>query len=336
MPFFPLSRTLSFAWPSPYNRIAALAVADTRRAPHVHARIDLLDRHPCGRAGLMELARFATHQKRLFAVMAGIFKDAFQAHPDWAEASFPLDPNGVKCTNRFYAARTAAMVAGGKGHATKVNDVERAAWRRQARDWMAAELAGWKTRLDARTPEAAAEIARLLTYAQADGWLAALREAASTNGQPASERTGFQRLYAASARLYADAFAIEIKLANDSPPSHRYNAACAAALAGSDRGSGADQPDDKERAKLRAQALDWLHADLAYWTNQAKSGKPSDRAQVQQTMKHWQTDTDLAGIRDRPALALLPPEEREAFNRVWADVAALLKQTQPNTKAPPR
>ena len=38
-------------------------------------------------------------------------------------------------------------------------------------------------------------------------------------------------------------------------------------------------------------------------------------------MNHWQQDTDLAGIRDKAALAKLPAEEQKAFTQLWADVA---------------
>ena len=37
---------------------------------------------------------------------------------------------------------------------------------------------------------------------------------------------------------------------------------------------------------------------------------------------------DLAGIRDKAALAKLPAEEQKAFTRLWSDVAALLKQAE--------
>ena len=42
----------------------------------------------------------------------------------------------------------------------------------------------------------------------------------------------------------------------------RYNAACAAALAGSGRGHDTGKLKDDELARLRKQALDWLRADL--------------------------------------------------------------------------
>jgi tetratricopeptide (TPR) repeat protein len=66
----------------------------------------------------------------------------------------------------------------------------------------------------------------------------------------------YKRRYAASARLYADAFSAQPRLA-EGVPFARYNAACAAALAGC--GKGADAPDaEAERARLRDQALKWL------------------------------------------------------------------------------
>ena len=43
-------------------------------------------------------------------------------------------------------------------------------------------------------------------------------------------------------------------------------------------------------------------------------------------------DKDLAAIRDAAALAELPPEERAAYERLWADVAELLKSAKSNNK----
>lgn len=45
-------------------------------------------------------------------------------------------------------------------------------------------------------------------------------------------------------------------------------------------------------------------------------------------MLRWQQDTDLAGLRDAEAQAKLPAEEQKAVNRLWADVAALLKKAE--------
>jgi hypothetical protein len=45
-------------------------------------------------------------------------------------------------------------------------------------------------------------------------------------------------------------------------------------------------------------------------------------------MKHWQRDPELAGIRDEKALAALPPDERDACRKLWAEVAAMVRRTQ--------
>jgi serine/threonine-protein kinase len=151
---------------------------------------------------------------------------------------------------------------------------------------------------------------------------------------PASALEGFnyallcmyQRHYRVAARLWAEAFAAEPLRAADPARSYRYNAACSAALAGSGQGTDSDQLGDKERADLRKQALDWLRADLAQRTKQADSNKPQERKSLQQRMKHWQTDADLAGVRDKEALARLPAEEQEAWRKLWDDVSAVLKR----------
>jgi tetratricopeptide (TPR) repeat protein len=142
-----------------------------------------------------------------------------------------------------------------------------------------------------------------------------------------------KKLNRAAAGLYAAAFAADPKLADDLKDGHRYQGACHAALAAAGQGDpGAPgKLDDKERTRLRKQALDWLRADLALRAQQLNTGKPADRAEVQQTMRHWQQDIDVAGIRDAAALAKLPADERNACTQLWTDVAQLLK----NANAPP-
>jgi tetratricopeptide (TPR) repeat protein len=168
------------------------------------------------------------------------------------------------------------------------------------------------------------------------------RFAAFQNGSytPASndERLGLiewcqiKKLHRTAARLYAAAFAADPKLADDLNAGHRYDAACSAALAAAGQGEDAAKVDDKERARLRTLALDWLRADLVLRTRQLESGKPADRAAVRQALRHWQQDTDLAGLRDQAALAKLPAEERAAYEKLWADVVAILKKAGEETK----
>jgi tetratricopeptide (TPR) repeat protein/tRNA A-37 threonylcarbamoyl transferase component Bud32 len=136
-----------------------------------------------------------------------------------------------------------------------------------------------------------------------------------------------KRLYHAAATLYADAFAAQPRLEDDLQAGHRYNAACAAALAGCGQGKDSPRPDDKERARLRGQALTGLRADLALWTKQA-SGTRALRRAVGKGLRHWQKNPDLAGVRDDEALERLPEDEQAEWKKLWAEVAALLKKSE--------
>jgi tetratricopeptide (TPR) repeat protein len=137
-----------------------------------------------------------------------------------------------------------------------------------------------------------------------------------------------KELHHTAAGLYAAAFAADSRLADDLQLGYRYNAVGHAALAAAGQGEDAAKLDDKERTRLRQQALAWLCADLALWAKQLKSGQPADRGAVQQTLKDWQQKTDLADLRDAAALAKLPAEEQKAWTQLWADVAELRKKAE--------
>jgi tetratricopeptide (TPR) repeat protein len=122
---------------------------------------------------------------------------------------------------------------------------------------------------------------------------------------------------------FRKALEIEPDDADAAPSGVRYNAACAAALAGVGKGEDASSLDEKERARLRAQALDWLRADLTAW-DKRRQDDSKGRLEIQQTLQHWLADPDLAGLRDADALAKLPEAEREPWRKLWADVDALL------------
>ncbi len=134
-----------------------------------------------------------------------------------------------------------------------------------------------------------------------------------------------KHLYAASARFYREAFAADARLGDDPRALHRYNAACAAALAGCGRGEDAKGLDAAQRAALRKQALEWLRADLAGWAKLYDSPEQRDRAR--QALRHWQEDKDLAGVRGAAALAALPADEGTAWRALWSSVAEVLDRT---------
>jgi tetratricopeptide (TPR) repeat protein len=136
-----------------------------------------------------------------------------------------------------------------------------------------------------------------------------------------------RKLYGASTRLWAEAFAADRRLANVLGGS-RYSAARSAALAAAGKGEDAATLDDLERSRLRKQALDWLRAELTQRTKALKSGTPADHLTLQRTMRHWKQDPDLAGIRDTEALAQLPEAERKECEALWAQVQALIDRAQ--------
>jgi tetratricopeptide (TPR) repeat protein len=131
-----------------------------------------------------------------------------------------------------------------------------------------------------------------------------------------------KRLHGAAAKFYADAFTALPALATNLNASYRYRAACAAARAGCGRGKEAIP--EKAREAARRQALDWLRADLAAWTQHLRTGTSQTQAVARQVLQKWQTEQAFTGLRDAKPLALLPRAEQKAWRRLWANVAALL------------
>jgi serine/threonine-protein kinase len=139
-----------------------------------------------------------------------------------------------------------------------------------------------------------------------------------------------KKLYAAAARLYADALALKPELASEPRTSLRYDAACSAALAGCGRGEGGTDLGDAERARWRAQARRWLRADLDAWARKLESGLAADRARADETLAWWRQDPDLVGLREPDALEELPPAERQECRKLWSDLDALLQRARPS------
>jgi tetratricopeptide (TPR) repeat protein len=99
-----------------------------------------------------------------------------------------------------------------------------------------------------------------------------------------------------------------------------YNLACAAL------GAAASKPADEEKAPFRRQALDSLRADLAWWARAAGRNEVG-ASEVVERMLHWLTDRDLASVRGG-RLAKLPAAERADWQKLWADVDALLRNAK--------
>src|SRR5262249_7150191 len=151
------------------------------------------------------------------------------------------------------------------------------------------------------------------------------------------ERLAFSQMcyatkrYAAAARLWAAALEHDPKLGEEREVQHcqrRYIAACAAALAGCGQGQDDPKPDERSRAKLRNQALEWLRAELTDWGRFLDGGQPTARASVAGSLRDWKFDIQLAGVRDPDTLAKLPGAERSAWRSLWGEVDALLARAR--------
>jgi Tfp pilus assembly protein PilF len=224
-----------------------------------------------------------------------------------------------------------ANAHGALGHALLAKGKYAAARDATAR---ALELLPEKHHLRARTSQQLQQCDRLLRLEERLPRLLRGEDKASSTQEGLEIATMCQskRLYAAAAGFAAAAFAADPKLADDMNAGHRYDATCYAALAAAGQGDDASKLDDRERAHLRKQALDWLRADLAAYLEIYDKGLPTARALIQHQLKHWQQDSDLAGLRDAAALAKLPAEDRAACAKLWTDVAALLKEAEAAVK----
>jgi eukaryotic-like serine/threonine-protein kinase len=228
------------------------------------------------------------------------YREAIRLRPDYAEAHCNLG-YVLRAQGRFAESLTAYR----RGHEL---GTKTPGWRYPSADWV--RQAERRVALDAKLPAVLRDDAAPADAAEA----AELAECVLYRQKPA-----------AAIRLFEAAFAAEPALAQRPGLYYRYNAACAAALAAAGRGTDAAAAlPAKLRASLRRQALAWLGADLAAWQQRAAA----DRAAAGKTMTHWQADPDLAGVRGPQELAKLPAAERAEWEKLWADVAALLKQTQ--------
>jgi serine/threonine-protein kinase len=194
--------------------------------------------------------------------------------------------------------------------------------------------------LDPKFTQAHTNLARAQRLVSGRDKLSAFRTGSYTPAT-AEERLGLaewcalQKLHHTAAGLFAATFTADPMLADDLNAAHRYNAACSAAWASAGQGEDAATLDARERSRRRRQALDWLRADLTLRQKQLQSSEHGEADQARAALQYWQQDAGLAGIRDEAALARLPATEREACNRLWADVAALLKsKDRPTPKEP--
>src|SRR5262249_31542578 len=98
---------------------------------------------------------------------------------------------------------------------------------------------------------------------------------------------------------------------------HRYNAACAAALAAAGEGSDGSTLGELDRLSWRVQASVWLRADLAAWAAALARGAPGARQGAARALAHRQQDPRPASARRAAA---------RAGGGRWAGVAPLWRR----------
>jgi serine/threonine-protein kinase len=143
--------------------------------------------HPKGTAELLGLAGVC-QAKKLHAAGARLYRDAFAADPKLAD--------DMKRGHRYNAACHAALAAAGQGEdAAKLDDAERARLRKQALDWLRADLALRTRQLESGQPADRTASQRALQHWQKDTDLASLRDAAALAKLSADEQQACNQLW---------------------------------------------------------------------------------------------------------------------------------------------
>ncbi len=144
--------------------------------------------HPGDNAERLELIGYCRFRKRYFAA-SQLYADAFAADPKLAD--------DLKSGARYNAACCAARAGRGEGvDAKDVDDKERAGWRKQALEWLRADLALWAKRLESDKPEDRKQVAPTFRRWQTDADLSGLRDPAELAKLPADEQEACRKLWA--------------------------------------------------------------------------------------------------------------------------------------------
>jgi len=135
------------------------------------------------RLGLVILCRF----KKLWHAAAGLSADAFASDPKLADE--------LEESYRYNAACYAALASAGQGEdAAGLDDKERTRLRRQAYDWLRAELAAYNSQLKNGAPTDQ-KVRRTLGHWQQDTDLASIRDAEALGKLPESQQKAFNQLW---------------------------------------------------------------------------------------------------------------------------------------------
>jgi serine/threonine protein kinase/Tfp pilus assembly protein PilF len=136
------------------------------------------------RAVLAEVCEYDA--RRLYAESARFYLEAFRGKPSLGE-----DPHSAA---RYGAACVAALAGTGQGDGARLDENERARWRKQAVAWLSADLAWWASQSEKKSRDRFLAIQTLKLW-QSDKDLSSIRDVDSLNRLPQSERIECVRLW---------------------------------------------------------------------------------------------------------------------------------------------
>jgi hypothetical protein len=107
---------------------------------------------------------------------------------------------------RYNAASAAALAGAGKGEdKPPLDEPEKARWRKQALDWLKADLAFWARQAETGKPDAKALVSQQLQHWKADTDLASIRDETAIKALPDDEQKACRALWAEVDALLAKA-----------------------------------------------------------------------------------------------------------------------------------
>ena len=129
-----------------------------------------------------------------YGAAARLYAEAFRTEPGLAD--------DVRAWHRYNAACYASLAAAARGEgAVTLDDTDRARLRKQALDWLRADLAAWTKILENCTRAACSAAQETMKHWRQDGDLTGIRDQAGLAKLPAEERALFGQLWADVTRL---------------------------------------------------------------------------------------------------------------------------------------
>ncbi len=125
--------------------------------------------------------------RRQYAAAAKLFSDALATRAQL--------PDDMRAGFRYNAPIVAVLAGSGRGEGgANLSEAERARWRKQAREWLQADLAAWSKNLDSSPAADRTLITKILTHWRTDPDLAGLRDPDAVNNLPEAERQECRKL----------------------------------------------------------------------------------------------------------------------------------------------